>query len=29
MSNEKVMEHILNVLPESYKYFVSSIGLRD
>ena len=29
VSNDKVVEHVLNALPESYEYFVSTIGLRD
>ena len=27
--NEEIVEHVLNVLPESYEHFISSIGLRD
>ena len=29
VSNNEIVEHVLNVLFESYEYFVSSIGLRD
>ena len=29
VSNDKIVEHVLNVLHESFEYFISSIGLRD
>ena len=29
VSNDKIVEHVLTALPESYKYFVNSIVLRD
>ena len=29
VSNDEIVEHVLNALPESYEHFVSSIGLRD
>ena len=29
VSNDEIVEHVLNALPESYGHFVSSIGLRN
>ena len=29
VSNDEIVEHVLNALPKSYEHFVSSIGLRD
>ena len=29
VSNNEIVEHVLNALPHTYEHFVSSIGLRD